>query len=363
MSLTDQAAPNNYSDAVAGSVPSGGSVSSGGSAVAWSAVAAGAAAAAALSLILLLLGTGLGLSSVSPWSTSGVAAATFGIGTILWITFTQIAASGMGGYLAGRLRTRWPSVHTDEVYFRDTAHGFLAWALATLVTAAVLTSAVGSIIGSGAQAGASVVGGMTGAAATAATAAAAGGTAAAMSDNAGKADAGDSSSGGVTGYFVDTLFRKPAGGDSAGTAASPSASPAASAATGTGTPDGGAMPSSGAGTAAAPAGGEAGATREVARIIANAVSTGNLPADDSRYVGQIVAQRTGISQADAEKRVADSYARLQAKLRDAQNTAKEAADKARKASATASLWLFVSLLAGAFVASLSATYGGRRRDA
>jgi hypothetical protein len=90
----------------------------GASAVSWGAILAGAAAAAALSLILLLLGTGLGLSSASPWANQGAGATTLGVSTILWLTFTQLVASGMGGYLAGRLRTRWISVHTDEVYFR-----------------------------------------------------------------------------------------------------------------------------------------------------------------------------------------------------------------------------------------------------
>src|SRR5450756_2627232 len=98
-------------------------------AVAWGAIVAGAAAAAALSLILLMLGIGLGLSSVSPWVHDGVSAATFGVSAILWVTLTQLLASGMGGYLAGRLRTKWVAVHTDEVYFRDTAHGFLALSL------------------------------------------------------------------------------------------------------------------------------------------------------------------------------------------------------------------------------------------
>src|ERR1700744_4331291 len=97
------------------------------SGVSWGAILAGGCGAAALSLVLLLLGTGLGLSSVSPWANRGVAAATFGVSAILWLTLTQLVASGMGEYLAGRLRTRWSGVHTDEVYFRDTAHGFLAW--------------------------------------------------------------------------------------------------------------------------------------------------------------------------------------------------------------------------------------------
>ena len=144
------------------------------SGVSWGAILAGAAGAASLSLILLLLGTGLGLSWVSPWANQGASATTMGVATILWITFTQIAASGMGGYLAGRLRTTWAGVHTDEVYFRDTAHGFLAWGVATLVTAAALTSVIGSMVGAGAQAGASAAGGAAAAATAAGVSGAAG---------------------------------------------------------------------------------------------------------------------------------------------------------------------------------------------
>ena len=99
------------------------------------------------------------------------------------------------------------------------------------------------------------------------------------------------------------------------------------------------------------------------RIFKNLPRGAALPVDDLRYVGQVVAQRTGLSQQDAEKRVADGYSRLQTQLRDAEASARDAADKARKASAYAALWLFVALLAGAFVASLAATFGGRRRDA
>jgi hypothetical protein len=99
------------------------------SAVSWSAVFAGAAATAALSLILLILGTGLGLSSVSPWAHDGVSASAIGISAILWITVSQVLASAAGGYIAGRSRFQWSGIHTDEIYFRDTVHGFLAWAV------------------------------------------------------------------------------------------------------------------------------------------------------------------------------------------------------------------------------------------
>jgi hypothetical protein len=293
------------------------------SAVSWGAIAAGASAAASLSLILLILGVGLGLSSVSPWARDGVSATTFGVSTILWLTLTQLLASAMGGYLAGRLRTKWTEVHRDEVYFRDTAHGFLAWAVASLATAALLTSVIGSILGGGVQAGAAMVGGVTNTAG------------AAVSD----VVASSRSDSGPMGYFVDSLFRRdPAAAPTAGTAGSTSDMDTSERASGKD-------------------------AAEVSRIFMNVSRSEPLPPEDVRYVGQIVAQRTGLSQQDAEKRVADVYAKAQAKVRDAEVAAREAADKARKASAYSALWLFISLLIGAFVASLAATVGGRRRDA
>ena len=286
------------------------------SAVSWAAIVAGAAGAAALSLILLILGVGLGLSSVSPFAGSGASATTFGVSTIVWLTFTQLAASGLGGYLTGRLRTRWAATHGDEVYFRDTAHGFLAWAIATLATAAMLTSAMGAIVGTGASAVGSVAGG----AATAAAAAVPAAVGAMKSDGPATGN----------GYFVDSLFRKDA------SAATPA--------------------SAGNASDVAPTSAEAG------RIFASGLEAGALPPEDAKYLGQQVSQRTGLSQADAEKRVNDAFTRMKAKADQAKAEAKEAADKARKASAYASLWLFVSLLVGAFVASLLATFGGRQRD-
>jgi hypothetical protein len=116
------------------------------SAVSWAAIIAGAFVASALSLSLLALGTGVGLSSISPWATSGVSATAVGRGAILWLIVIQIIASAIGGYVAGRLRTKWVDVHTDEVYFRDTAHGFLVWAVGLVLSAAFLASAATSIV-------------------------------------------------------------------------------------------------------------------------------------------------------------------------------------------------------------------------
>ena len=294
------------------------------SAVSWGAIVAGAAAAAALSLILLILGTGLGLSSVSPWTREGVSATTFGVTAILWVTLTQVLASGMGGYIAGRLRTQWTGVHSDEVYFRDTAHGFLAWALASLMTAALLTSVIGSIIGSGVQATAVVAG------------AAAAGTAAGTAKSVTAAST-DSATGaqGQLGYVVDSLLRRD-GGTSAGAAANATSDPERS---------------------------NAALVAESTRIFVSALRAGALPPADARYLGQVVAQRTGVNQQDGESRVSTAFTQIQTKLRAAETAAREAADKARKASAYSALWLFISLLIGAFVASLAATIGGRQRHA
>jgi len=300
------------------------------SAVSWGAIAAGAAAAAVLSLILLILGVGLGLSSVSPWSFEGISAATFGVSTIVWLTLTQLLSSAMGGYLAGRLRTRWLDTHTDEVYFRDTAHGFLAWAIASLATATLLTSVIGGILTGGVQAGASVVGGV----AKTATLAAGGLTASGQMS---------STDQGSIAYFVDSLFRRNASTEVASAdATSSTESPA---------------------PAEASERAMANEAAEVGRIFMNVRRSEPLPPADIQYVGQLVAQRTGILQQEAEKRVTDVYARAQTQLNNAETVAKDAADKARKASAYAALWMFVSLLIGAFVASLAATYGGRQRDA
>src|SRR5580658_3559112 len=117
------------------------------SAVSWAAVIGGAFVAASLSLILLSLGTGLGFSAVSPWTHNGASAAAIGAGAIAWLIATQIAASALGGYLGGRLRTKWTNVHTDEVYFRDTAHGLLVWAVGMVITAGFLASSAASFAG------------------------------------------------------------------------------------------------------------------------------------------------------------------------------------------------------------------------
>ncbi len=113
----------------------------------WAAVFAGATVSASLGLVLLALGVGFGLSSISPWSDTGASVRTLGVAAIVWLLVMEIVASAFGGYLAGRLRTKWTRIHGDEVYFRDTAHGFLSWGLASVVSAAFLASAASAVVG------------------------------------------------------------------------------------------------------------------------------------------------------------------------------------------------------------------------
>ncbi|MGP1717081.1 MAG: hypothetical protein ACTS9Y_07875 [Methylophilus sp.] len=306
-----------------------------GSAISWSAILLGAVAAAVLSLILFLLGTGLGLSSISPWAHDGVTAATFGIAAIIWITVTQALASGLGGYLTGRLRVKWQDTDADEVYFRDTAHGFIAWGIATLATAALLTSVIGSVVSTGVQATASVAGG-------AATA----GAVAAVHSGAGK-EAGDQAND-ASAYFVDALFRS----NAAAVTDSPDHDPATDRHNTAHTH-----------AVANTTQSQEVPTAEVGRIFATSLANGDLSAEDATYVAQLISQHTNLTQQEAETRVKEIYTNVQTKAKEVETKAKEAADKARKASVGIALWLFVSLLIGAFSASLAATWGGRCRDA
>ncbi|WP_333913282.1 MULTISPECIES: hypothetical protein [unclassified Bradyrhizobium] len=257
----------------------------------WPSIVAGAVVACALTLVLLVFGTGLGLTMVSPWSGSGVSATTFKITTGLYLIVIAMLASSIGGYIAGRLRSSWTDVHRDEVYFRDTAHGFIAWALATVLGATALAIPATSLIGG------SAVGASQGAANAAQT------------------------NGPMDGY-VDTLLRS---------------DPAATGPTG-----------------AAP-GGTTNATDsrgEMVRLFTRSFRNGgDLKGSDREYAAKVVASRTGMSQADADKRVNDVVTQVKAD-----------ADAARKATASLAFWLTAAMLLGAFCASLAATEGGGLRD-
>jgi hypothetical protein len=256
------------------------------SAVSWSSIAAGAIVAAAVSLALFALGAGLGLATVSPWADSGVSAATFRNATGIYLVIVAVMSSAIGGYLAARLRTKWTGIHTHEVFFRDTAHGFIAWAFATVLSASVLAAAATHI----------VAGAVSGVAPAAAQA---------------------SSSINPSQMFVDRLFR----------------------------PDQAATP-----PATAPGNNDA-ARAEVLRLWTSSFRDSDIAAADRLYVARVIAAQTGISPADAEKRVNDVII-----------GAKAAADRARRGAAKLAFWMTAALLFGAFAASLAAVEGGQHRD-
>lgn len=283
------------------------------SAVSVAAILAGGIAAAALTLVLLAFGSAMGFSAVSPWADSGISAGTFKLATGIFLVVAAMLSSTLGGYIAGRLRTKWTGLNSDEVLFRDTAHGFLAWAFATVFGAAVLGAAATYVLG----------GVATGAAQGAAQRA---------------ADPNE--------YFVNMLFRPAAGGQ----AATPGAQ--APGAQIPGMPAGPAVGSPGtspAGTSAMQSGDP---NRDAGLIFTRSLTArGDLPAADRTYLAQIVAARTGMPVPEAEKRVTEVYTQ-----------AKAAADQARKDAAKLSIWLAIAMLVGAFSASLAAIEGGQLRD-
>lgn len=236
------------------------------SAVSWPSIFAGAVVAIAATMILMALGSGLGFAAASPWPGVGPSIATFAVGAGIWLIVTQWVSAALGGYVAGRLRTRWTGIHTDEVLFRDTAHGLLAWAVATVIVAGVALGATASTL-------------------NAAT-----------------------STASAVGYATDTMLRSDRPADRSSVEA----------------------------------------RAEIARMLAR---PDGMAANDRAYLAQVVARQTGISTAEAQQRI------------DAATTAvREAADKARKVSSTVGFFAALSMLIGAFIASVAAAYGGRLRD-
>lgn len=284
---------------------------SSGPAVSWAAVFAGAVASAALSLTLVTAGSSIGLASASPWANDGASATAIGIGAIIWLMFTQILSMGLGGYMAGRLRTKWVNTHTNEAHFRDTAHGLLVWAVSALIGAVMVTSVVSSVVGGTARVGASAVAGAGSAVSSAV------GGAANMANANGAMQSFDLDG------MVDSLMR----GDR---------------------PD--------------PAANRSDARAEVSRIVARSIQRGEISAPDKSYVAGVVAAQTGVDQPTAERRIDEGIAQAKQTIEEAKTKAREVADAARKTAAAVTLWALLSLLVGALSACIAATVGGRSRD-
>jgi len=294
--------------------------------VSWGAILAGAATFAALSLALLVLGVGLGLTIISPWSDDGVSASTLGFSSIVWLILTQLIAAGCGGYLAGRLCARWSETHAGKVCFRDVAHGFLTWAIATLLVAVLAETAIEKTISAGVSTSTTIATSALGVAGVSGVVAAqcAPSQLSSVIDRI-KLD-NDESVGGVVEYLIDSQFRS-----------DPSAPDAATST-------------------------DTAAHLEAVKVFIHGIRSNNLSPQDKQYLAQVVAKRTGMSVGDAEKRVGETFSKIQTAISDAEKKARQVAEDARKAVAYSALWTFVTLLCGALIASFSAAFGARQRE-
>lgn len=260
------------------------------SAMSWGAIFGGAMGAVALTVVLLSLGAGFGLASISPWANTGASATGFTISAGIALIVIQWLSSALGGYLTGRMRTKWTATHTEEVWFRDTAHGFLSWAVATVIGVLIVGAAVSSAIGTGTRAAATVASG---------AAQGAGGAVTQMMQS--------------QQYGIDTLFRgsRP---DAASTGAD--------------------------------------ARMEAAGILVNGLRTGQMPDVDKTYLVTMIATRTGLSPEEAQKRVDAVIAQAKAaevQAREMADAARKSASAAAILSALAMLiGAFVACAAAAF---------------
>ena len=252
------------------------------SAVSWAAIVAGTFATVAFSLMLVAFGAGMGFAALSPFPRDGMSEVHFTCIAAIWLIVVQWASSGLGGYLTGRLRTKWVGVHTHEVFFRDTAHGFLTWAVATVVSAIILLFAASSALS-----GSTPMMGMVGTTKSGNHAAE------------------------ISSYYVDSLFRS----DRPGTIV------------------------------------DQDTKAETARILTKGMAANSLSDADKKYLAQLVSEHIGLTLPAADKRVDDMTMQV-----------RQLANEARKTAASVSIYTFLSMLIGAFIACAAAALGGQERD-
>jgi hypothetical protein len=267
----------------------------------WSAIIAGAVLAAATSFVLLTFGTAIGLSVTSPWPGSGLSTQAVTALAAFWTLVQQIGAFMAGGYVAGRMRSRW-NEDREEADFRDGLHGGMVWAVGVAIGALLAASAVGATARTGAE-----VAGQAGAF---------------SSDPMGSA--------------IDALLR-PAQLAQIAPAAKAEPSPPA------GTP----LPPRPASSQPSPEIQRA----EIARLLTTAATTRDMPPQDRTYLAQLVAQRTGLSPQEADRRIADAI-----------TAAREATDKARRTAILAGLVTALALVISFAAAWWAAIQGGNQRD-
>jgi hypothetical protein len=261
------------------------------SAVSWAAIIAGAVVAAATTLLLSILAAGIDPASISPWAGSGVSATSAAVMTAVGLIVIQWVSALMGGYMTGRLRTKWVGTHTYEVFFRDTAHGYITWALATLLIFSVLASTGSSLVRATAQGAGNAASGIASTATS----------------------ANNSAANPVGPYELDTLFRT--AGDSKPEAGSD-------------------------------------ARQQVGRILVKGIANGDVPPEDRTYMAQLIATQTGISTDEAQRRVDDAISRAKAAETKAREAADAARKAASLASVLTALSMFVGAFIASVSAAL-----------
>lgn len=293
----------------------------------WGPVILGALGAAAMSIVLLAFGSALGLSVVSPYPYAGISAKGAAIAAAVYLALVMVASFASGGYIAGRMRTPWRTTDEVEMHFRDGAHGFGVWSLGVLLGAALAASGVGAVVS---------------AAGKATTAIAAAGTAGAASNPAlGQLSLRP------TDYAIDRLLAPAPAGTPAPAAPAPAAA-------GTDATAGAAAVRANPVTPRSRADLEA----PIARVFAAGLTNPQLDARDRTYLARIVSEQTGMPQADAEKRVDETYADLKA----AEQKARDAAEAARKTAIIAAFLAAATLAIGCAAACAGASLGARHRD-
>jgi hypothetical protein len=262
--------------------------------VEWGAVFAGALAASAISFVLLTAGAAIGLSLVSPHESESYGRLAASV-AVFWAIAVPILAFLVGGYIAGRMRSAWEPSASDEVQFRDGIHGLLVWSLSIVAGGLLAFLAASTAAHTGAQVAAIET----------------------------------RDRGAIVAPAVDDLF---------GAYVAP-AGPAPARETQGATP---------AGRAAVM---DPDARATVSRTLVTAAAAGQLSPSRKQTLARIVAERTGLPQAEAEKRVDQAYA-----------AAKEALETARKATVLSALGTVSALLVGLIAAWYAAQRGGHHRD-
>lgn len=331
-----------------------------------SAIIAGALIGVGAAVVFTGFSTVLGLGSFSFDDSDKISIGWFivtAIFTIVWV----VAVYWIGGYVTGRMRARSADAVANEVSVRDGIHGLAVWGLGMLASgflAAGLLSDVGSTAVGATETAVEAAGSIAQGAGQVA-----GGVASGIGQAVGGVDEGttfesmlpEGLRSNPIDYISGALLRT-----------TPQATQRGAGST---------FP---AGSNVAPATGDASSqgdsAAEVATILMNLLSTGEVSDDDRAYLQALVAARTELGEAEADARVdqaiertltirteaqdklAQMKAEATAKVEEAKDKAARIAEQTRIAAVLTAFLLAAASLVAAAAAYIGAVRGGRHRD-